>query len=42
MFCNRTRNKKNSDRYKVQLPLGKMGCRNLPEEKTNIHRSKHT
>ena len=40
-FFNRSRSKKSNDRYKVQLPPGRMGCRNLPEEKTNIHRTKH-
>ena len=41
MFCSRSRSKKSNDRYKVQLPPGRMGCRNLPEEKINIHRTKH-
>ena len=35
MFYNRSRSKKSNDRYKLQLPPGRMGCRNLPEEKTN-------
>ena len=41
MFFNRSRSKKSNDRYKVQLPPGRMGYRNLPEDKTNMHRTKH-
>ena len=42
MFFNRSRSKKSNDRYKVQLPPGRMGYRNLPEDKTNMHRTKHS
>ena len=41
-FATDGRSKKINGRYKVQRPPGRMGCRNLPKKKTNIHRTKHS